>query len=118
MFACRFAWYHPLQSPEMNFKPGKKRKILDIFGPWVPADHLSLDEVETMPSVMQPASKVLAFDFDPETDEEAPNGQVSIPFHVLDHILDVHKIDFTGLSLSSTKRGNLYRTHKLMLPAA
>ena len=28
----RFAWYHPLRSPEANFRPGRKRKILDIFG--------------------------------------------------------------------------------------
>ena len=50
----RFAWYHPLDSPEQNFRAGRKKKILDIFSPWVPSDTLPLTSSETLPSVMQP----------------------------------------------------------------
>lgn len=112
----RFAWYHPLQSPEMNFRAGRKKKVLDLFGPWVPAQDLALRETETMPSVMQPANKVLTWDFEPEVDHgHDPNG-VLIPFAVFDQLMDIHRIDVTGLHLSSTKRGNLYRTHRPMMP--
>ena len=116
----RFAWYHPLESPEANFRAGRKRKILDIFGPWVPVQDLNMEETEpdAMQSVMQPANKVLAWDFEPITEEADAVGQVIIPFHVFDHILEEHRVDFTGLTYSSTKRGNLYRTRRLMLPAA
>ena len=97
----------------MNFKPGRKKKILDIFGGWVPADEISLSETEVLPSVMQPASKILVWDFEPEQAEDDA-GSLLIPFAVYDKLLDEHNIDMTGLSLSSTKRGNLFRTHRLM----
>ena len=97
----------------MNFKPGRKKKILDIFGGWVPADEISLRETEVLPSVMQPASKILVWDFEPEQAEDDA-GSLLIPFAVYDKLLDEHNIDMTGLSLSSTKRGNLFRTHRLM----
>ena len=112
----RFAWYHPTRSPEMNMRAGRKKKVLDIFGAWIPADDVSLNETLTLPSVLQPASKVLAWDFDPEQDEEGDAVSLLIPFSVFDHVMDVHRIDITGLNLSSTKRGNLYRTHRLMMP--
>ena len=111
----RFAWYHPLDSPEQNFRAGRKKKILDIFGPWGPSDTLPLTSSETLPSVMQPHQKVLLWDFEPEIDEKNAE-QVTIPFSVLDQVMDIHHIDITGLSMSSTKRGNLYRTHRLMIP--
>jgi len=113
----RFAWYHPLSSPEKNFRVGRKKKILDLFGPWVPVADLSLSETESLPSVMQPASKVLCWDFEPEEDDSGSGG-ASVPFTVFDQLMDIHHIDVTGLSLSSTKRGNLYRTHRMMIPLA
>lgn len=100
----------------MNTRAGRKKKVLDIFGAWIPADDVSLNETLTLPSVLQPASKVLAWDFDPEQDEEGDAVSLLIPFSVFDHVMDVHRIDITGLNLSSTKRGNLYRTHRLMMP--
>ena len=112
----RFAWYHPLKSSEMNFRAGRKRKNLDLFGAWSPADDISLNETETLPSVMQPASKILAWDFEPEENEEGDAVSVMIPFTVFDHLMDVHNVDLTGLNMSATKRGNLYRTHRLMVP--
>lgn len=110
-----FSWLHPLESPEFNFRPGRKKKVLDVFGPWIPANEESLAETEVLPSVMQPSSTVLVWDFEVEI-EEGKDG-VYIPFSVFDQCLDVHRIDCTGLSYSSTKRGNLYRTHRLMVPA-
>lgn len=86
-----------------------------MFGPWVPAADLALSESENLPSVMQPASKILSWDFEPEEDD-SESGGVVIPFAVFDQLMDVHRIDVTGLSHSSTKRGNLYRTHRLMIP--
>jgi len=115
LLEARFAWYHPLQSSERNFRAGRKKKVLDIFGAWIPSDHLALSETETLPSVMQPASKVLSWDFEPEQDD-SESGGVQIPFAVFDQIVDIHCIDVTGLSLSQTKRGNLYRTHRMMMP--
>jgi hypothetical protein len=35
-------------------------------------------------------------------------------FDLLDRLMDKHSIDITGLSISSTARGNLFRTHRLM----
>lgn len=90
--------------------------MLDIFGAWMPSNDLPLVETEILPKVIQPPQKVLAFDFEPEPCESEP-GHVQIPFHVFDHVMDIHGVDVTGLSFSSTKRGSLYRTHRLMLPA-
>ncbi len=112
----RFVWYHPLQSPEMNFRPGRKKKLLDLFGGWVPAHDISLDDTEVLPGVTQPPSKILSFDFEPERDESNP-AAVMIPFQVFDSLLDDHNVDVTGLSCSATKRGDLYRAHRLMAPA-
>jgi len=105
-----------LRTPEANFKAGRKKKILDIFGGWVPSGEISLCETQVLPSVMQPASKILAWDFQPEQEEDSDAASLLIPFSVYDHLMDVHKIDVTGLNLSSTKRGNLYRMHRLMAP--
>lgn len=115
MQRLRFSWYHPLESPELNFRPGRKKRVLDIFGAWIPADDISFEDSEVLPTAVQPANKVLVFDFDPEEDETQA-GSLRIPFEVLDQVMDHHGIDVTGLSFSSTKRGNLYRTHRLMIP--
>jgi hypothetical protein len=60
-----------------------------------------------MPSPHIRPSEVLLWGFDLTS-----NGE--IPFDILDQLLDVHGLDFTGLTLSATPRGNLYRTHRLM----
>eukprot|EP00974_Lingulodinium_polyedra_P059189 5700693-Lingulodinium_polyedra.AAC.1 len=38
----------------------------------------------------------------------------SLPYDVLDATRAQHAIDLTGLNLSTTKRGNLYRSYVLM----
>ena len=37
-----------------------------------------------------------------------------IPYNVLDQIVDVHGIDVTGLQMSQTPNGTLYRTYRLL----
>ena len=69
-----------------------------------------------VPSVLQPASKILAWDFEPFNDEETDSGSLFIPFSVYDTLMDLHKIDLTGLNMSATKRGNLFRMHRMMAP--
>ena len=103
----------------MNFKPGRKKQILDIFGEWVPADELPVEETQVLPNVVQPASKVLVWDFEPEPSIETDDpNRVLIPFHVFDKIIDIHNIDVTGLTMSGTRRGNLYRMHRMMMPVS
>lgn len=76
-----------------------------------PADDICLDDTE----VLQWHSKILSFDFESERDESNP-AAIMIPFQAFHSLLDDPTIDVTGLSFSSTKRGNLYRTHRLMAP--
>jgi len=37
-----------------------------------------------------------------------------LKFETLDDIMDKHNLDITGLNLTSTSRGNRYRTYRLM----
>ena len=81
--------------------------MLDIFGSWMDVDGFSLSELENLPSPILHPKNVLAWGFELTESSE-------IPFEVLDLLLDNKGLDFTGLSLSATARGNLYRTHRLM----
>ena len=100
----------------MNFRPGRKRMRTDIFGPWVPAAELPLQDSDCMPAVLQKAKHILEFDFTPEPCDNPDGPQaVQIPFAIFDRVLENHGIDITGLTYSATKRGNLYRTHRLMV---
>lgn len=100
-------WMHPLKSTECKFIAGKKKQMLDIFGSWMDVDGFSLSELENLPSPILHPKNVLAWGFELTESSE-------IPFEVLDLLLDNKGLDFTGLSLSATARGNLYRTHRLM----
>jgi hypothetical protein len=100
-------WLHPLKTTECKFASGKKKQMLDIFGAWVSVDSLILSDIENLPSPVIRPPDVLLWGFDFTDNSE-------IPFSVLDSLLDDHGLDFTGLSLSATARGNLYRTHRLM----
>lgn len=100
-------WLHPLKSTERKFASGKKKQILDIFGRWLPVDSFQVGDLEELPKPLVDPKDILLWNFELTEDSE-------IPFSTLDQLLDVHGIDFTGLSLSATHRGNLYRTHRLM----
>lgn len=100
-------WWQPGTSKEANLRAGRKKDIVDIFGPWVATDSLSLADVMEFPDPHIDPEDVLEWNFD-LTDA----GELT--FEVLDRLVDEHKIDITGLSVSSTTRGNVYRTHRLM----
>ena len=99
-------WWHPGKSKEANLKAGRKKAILDLFGEWAPTDDLPLTELEPLPPSILSPSKILIWGFNLES------GQV--PFEILDKVMDLDFVDLTGLKLSSTKRGSLYRAHRLM----
>ena len=104
---CLAQWYFPGKSREANMKVGRKKQVLDIFSSWSPADTIPVEELVPLPPSIVKADKILLWGFDLENDSQ-------IPFKVLDRILTEHHIDITGLLMSSTNRGNLYRAHRLM----
>ena len=94
-------------SKEANLKAGRKKNILDLFGEWNPADELAVGEVEPLPPSVLAPSKILLWGFVLE------EGTL-LPFKVLGQIMDLDFVDLTGLKISSTKRGAMYRAHRLM----
>ena len=71
------------------------------------ADALSLEEMGALPDPVVKTTDVLEWGFDLTVDHE-------LTFETLDAVMDKHRIDITGLSLTSTSRGNRYRTYRLM----
>ena len=99
-------WWHPSYGKEASLRQGRKKVILDLFGEWKPADTMTLHDLEVLPPSIVKSDKILLWGF--QLDE----GQ--LPFEVIDQIVDQLQIDVTGVLLSSTTRGNLYRAHRLM----
>lgn len=99
-------WYHPQMSKEANMRQGRKKQILDVFGPWVPCEQVEVSSLEPLPPSVIKADQVCWWGFELEDGDK-------IPFDVLDGIMD-DGMDITGLNMSSTPRGNLYRAHRLM----
>ena len=104
------SWYVPSMTAAANFKAGRKRQVVDIFGEWRSAEGLSMIEARdlklVLPNPLIPASSVLEANF------ELEKGK--IPYGVLDRLRENHHIDVTGLSISLTEGGNLYRAYALM----
>ena len=99
-------WWHPDVSKEASMKPGRKKQILDVFGPWMPSDQMAVDALEPLPPSIVKPSLVFLWGFEHEEENK-------LPFSVLDGIMD-EGIDITGLNMSTTNRGNLYRAHRMM----
>ena len=99
-------WWHPDVSKEASMKPGRKKQILDVFGPWMPSDQMVVDALEPLPPSIVKPSLVFLWGFEHEEENK-------LPFSVLDGIMD-EGIDITGLNMSTTNRGNLYRAHRMM----
>ena len=78
-----------------------------MFAEWFPSDAVKLDDMLPLPPSIVRSEQVLLWGFEPEEDSK-------IPFQVLDMLMDQRHIDITGLRMSSTARGHLYRTHRLM----
>ena len=102
------AWWVPPLASKADFKGGRKKKIVDVFGPWKPLAQCTLDELDDtdMPCCLVSHDAVL------EMNVELENGK--IPFSAFDALRNKHGIDVTGLSTSLTQGGNLYRSHCLM----
>ena len=99
-------WWHPGLSREANMKAGRKKEVLDIFSEWRPSDTFPLGELQPLPASVLSPKKILLWGFQLESNQ--------LPFSVLDKIMDLEIADLTGLKISSTKRGAMYRAHRLM----
>ena len=101
-------WLVPPLSPVVDHRPGRKRTIPDLFGAWVPLDHITMKDalMLEMPDCVISPSDVLI-----------PNIQLSadgtIPYELLDELRSQHDIDVSGLQVSRTQKGNIYRSHVL-----
>ena len=106
------AWLVPGRSEKALFKKGRKTKVVNIFGAWKPLAACTLEELDdtVLPETLVSQSAVL------ETNVLLQDDK--IPFAVLDALRTKHGIDMTGLSVSSTAEGNLYRNHCLMMGAS
>jgi len=100
-------WWLPGTSSSANSRAGRKAQVVDIFGPWGPAEALRLEDVGALPDPVVKNQDILEWGFDLTKDHE-------LDFETLDAVMDKHNIDITGLSLTSTSRGNKYRTYRLM----
>ena len=103
------SWWLPGRSATVDFRKGRKKHVVDIYGPWKPLNSFRVDELEgtMMPDSLVPLRAVLLMNFELNRENE-------IPFRVFDQLRKVHGKDCTALSLSQTKNGNVYRNHVLM----
>jgi hypothetical protein len=102
-------WWIPGESVAVNFKPGKKKTIVDLFGRWRPLSSMTVQELAgtLMPEVLVGQQAVLEMNFELTADDE-------IPFSCFDSLRTKHGVDCTSLTYSLTKRGNLYRRFALL----
>ena len=102
------AWLVPGQAPRSDYRRGRRVDVTDIFGPWRPWARLNPREATrcTLPHPLIDVSTVLEANFD-LTEEN------TIPYPIFDRLRAIHGVDTTGLNLSSTQRGNLYRAYAL-----
>ena len=106
------AWWVPGASATATLRPGKKAKVIDMFGPWKPYDELMMEPAASVSvsNVKVPRDDVLLMNVELDADSQ-------IPFTVLDALRAQYAIDVTAISLSLTHRGNLYRAHVLQNPS-
>ena len=91
-----------------NIAPGGKKKMMvDLFGDWAPCDTLTISEAELVdfPDITVKKANIL--------EVITLTGLGTIPYTALDKLRLEHTIDVTGISLSQTHLGHLYRAHVL-----
>ena len=100
-------WWLPPLSSAANFRPGRKKHVVDLFGKWKPFEQHTVAEAGTarLPPVLVPVEDILEI-------AEVEDGKIS--FKTLDRLRLIHKVDSTGLSVSMTHEGNRYRAYVLM----
>ena len=103
------AWYLPQLASQANFRGGKKKEIVDVFGPWSPVDEFATGGLKKcdLPNPIVHIQSVLEANFD-------LTEQQTLPYHVFDALRNRHSIDLTGFNASMTRHGNLYRSYVLM----
>jgi hypothetical protein len=102
-------WLLPSMGPKADFRPGRKRPVVDIFGSWRRMGTVPLAEAaqaEGFPPIVLPKGSIL------ELIELEPDGK--IPFTAFDALRLRHGVDVSGLATSLTHGGNLYRSYVLM----
>ena len=100
-------WWVPPMSPMKAFN-NRNKKIVDVFGEWVPYENLPLErvaDVKLPPVLLEPANMLI-------TNVEIDGGKV--PYSVFDTLRADHDIDVTALQYSQTPGGNIYRAYVLM----
>ena len=103
------AWYLPELARMENFRGGAKKQIVDMFGPWVPVDDMSMEAASKchLPVPIVSLQSVLKCNFELGED-------LTLPYDVLDAVRTRNSTDLTGFNLSMTRRGNIYRSYVLM----
>ena len=88
---------------------GRKKDVLDIFGSWTPMEDFSIAALRqaSLPHPLVNSDDILEWNF-----EWGPEH--TIPYETFDALRLRHGIDVTGLNLSLTHRGNLYRSYALL----
>ena len=101
-------WWVPPVCAKADFRRGRKQQTVDIFGQWRPMADLTVKEAREveMPLVLVAVADILEYNFDLE--------EGKVPFKILDSLRQHHGIDVTGLSVSQTANGNVYRAYVLM----
>ena len=99
-------WFPPL-APVSRLGGGTKRNMFELFGDWVPFDTLMISEAELVdfPDITVRKADIL--------EVITLTGLGTIPYTALDKLRKEHAIDVTGISLSQTHLGHLYRAHVL-----
>ena len=105
------AWYVPELVGAETYRGGKKKMVLDVFGPWRPTDDMSLADLRNcrLPEPLLRPETILEANFPFDSDHDH-----SLPYYVFDSLRKDHSIDLTGFNTSMTQRGNLYRSYVLM----
>ncbi len=90
-------------------RSGKKAEIIDVFSPWSPVDQADVRMLRktNLPDPLINMSDILVANF--EWSEE-----MTLPYDVFDELRLDHGIDVTGLQMSMTHRGNVYRSSALL----
>ena len=99
-------WVPPV-APVSRVGGGKKKMVVDLFGDWAPFDTLMISEAELVdfPDIIVQKADIL--------EVITLTGLGTIPYTALDKLRLEHAIDVTGISLSQTHLGHLYRAHVL-----
>ncbi len=103
------AWWLPSLSKAETFRAGKKREVVDLFGTWASFDEHGVESLRkaSLPDPLVNVDDLLEWNFEWGADR-------TLPYETLDVLREQHGIDITGLNMSLTHKGNLYRSYALM----